>query len=322
MAERLLAYLVTQKVVPVPDVDAVIARLREVMAPINIPIGLHPTSASDGHEIGKGFVLGIDDVAIVVLFAPRRLPAETYAQALSLNRTWPEAGPALAAGTGHVVIGTAAEVTTHGMAMNAAAYVSFVASVLIEMIPSVGVVWTNGEVVRNAEGFHADTMGLLERKMPVMNWVGFWILTAAPSAAGLPQVVLMTSGLLPFIGREIEWMPSTQPLPALFERLIGTCTYLIENGPVIGDGETLGQTAEEKIRARHVAQGQRPGIPVLQLTEESSLAPRPGAAGLPWGASATAGRPASPWDGARTVPELPPSWSETALPRSFGRKRS
>lgn len=322
MAEQLVAYLVTQDVPLVLPPDGVIARLREVMGPINVPIELHPSSASPGREIGEGFVLSIEGLPIVVLFAPRPLPPDSYAQALNLNRIWPDAGPAMAAGRGHVVIATAAEVTTHGMALNASAYVSFVASVLIDMIPSIGVVWTNGQALRIAADFRSNTLSLLERKMPVLNWVAFWILTAPPSAAGLPQVVLMTSGLMPFIGREIEWMPSTQPLPALFERLIGTCTYLIENGPVIGDGETLGQTAAEKIRARYVAQGQRPGIPVLQLTEESALAPPPGASGSPWGASAQTARPPSPWDQARSVPELPPSWAEDAAPRAFGRKRN
>jgi len=50
------------------------------------------------------------------------------------------------------------------------------------------------------------------------------------------------------------------------QRVLGLCQYLIANGPVIEDGATVGLTAEEKIRARHLPQGRRAGVPILELS--------------------------------------------------------
>lgn len=320
MAERLLAYVVTREPPPLLRPEPLIDRLREMMAPLGVEVGLRPVNLSPARALGEGFTLSIDNTAIMVLFARTRLPAEAYEPGLRLNRVWPDAQPAMAAGQGHVVLATIDEVITHGQALNGSGYLSFIAAALIEMIPSIGVMWTNGEALSEAQAFHAGALRLLERKIPALNWLGFWFLSAPPDAIGQPQMMMMTSGMRPFIGREVEWMPSSQPRTAVLDRLIGTCLYLIENGPVIKDGETLGKTHAERVRVRYAAQGQRSGVPVLQLGEETALAPPPGFEGSPWGAS-TQARPPSPWDQARTAPDLPPSWSEGAAPRAFGRKR-
>ena len=48
-------------------------------------------------------------------------------------------------------------------------------------------------------------------------------------------------------------------------RVLGLCQYLILNGPVIGDGDVVGNTVEEKLRVIH-AQGTRLPVPVLKIS--------------------------------------------------------
>lgn len=87
-----------------------------------------------------------------------------------------------------------------------------------------------------------------------------------PVPANTPrQLVALTTGLAPFIGREIEFMPSTLPPATIAQRVISTAQYLITNGLVLKDGDTLGVTETEKIRVRFAERGQRPAVPVVQL---------------------------------------------------------
>lgn len=62
---------------------------------------------------------------------------------------------------------------------------------------------------------------------------------------------LFTTGLAPLGHMEIE-IPSIDMDPGeLREWLLNIVCYLLEKGPVLKDGETLGMTAEQKIRIRH-----------------------------------------------------------------------
>ncbi len=75
-------------------------------------------------------------------------------------------------------------------------------------------------------------------------------------------------GLQPFVGREIEFWPQPLPVATIAERVIGTIQYLLNKGPVLDDGDTLGVSDSERIRVRHQPRGQRLDVPVLVLSVE------------------------------------------------------
>lgn len=59
-----------------------------------------------------------------------------------------------------------------------------------------------------------------------------------------------TKGLAPFAGREIEFAPSTWAPMQMAGRVIGTALYLMQHGPVIKDGDTLGASERERLNVR------------------------------------------------------------------------
>lgn len=64
---------------------------------------------------------------------------------------------------------------------------------------------------------------------------------------------LFTTGLVPLGHMEIE-IPSIDMEPGeLREWLLSIMYYLLENGPVLKHGQTIGMTAEQQIRIRHCA---------------------------------------------------------------------
>ena len=93
-------------------------------------------------------------------------------------------------------------------------------------------------------GLFRDMATKLE--LPVWLWVGFRVGPDGPSTSGG-----FTIGLQAFDLKEIETQRATEPSGELLNRLVDLAGYLIENGPVIQDGHTVGQSSRERIRVRY-----------------------------------------------------------------------
>lgn len=65
------------------------------------------------------------------------------------------------------------------------------------------------------------------------------------------KITLSTRGLKDFGLMEIETKDAPIPGRELFELALGMSEYLITKGPVIGDGDTIGQSPQQRIRVRH-----------------------------------------------------------------------
>jgi hypothetical protein len=81
-------------------------------------------------------------------------------------------------------------------------------------------------------------------------------------------VNVCTVTVMPFVSREIEFMPSTLAPPVIADRILGASQLLIIKGPILREGETLGISNNERIRAHLADRGQRPNVPVYQLNVE------------------------------------------------------
>jgi hypothetical protein len=80
--------------------------------------------------------------------------------------------------------------------------------------------------------------------------------------AGRQAPGLVTLGLAPFVGREVEHPPTGEPPGPVYERALNLCLYLMRAGPVIKDGDTVGQTEAQRITVRLA---ERDGVPVYRL---------------------------------------------------------
>jgi hypothetical protein len=74
-----------------------------------------------------------------------------------------------------------------------------------------------------------------------------------------------TRGLQALGLMDIEIPQTSEDAPAVFDRLTNLVGYMIDNGPVIGDGDTVGHNAEEKIEVVHADSAFDDGRRVLQL---------------------------------------------------------
>ncbi len=197
-----------------------------------------------------GIILDIDGVLITVLQIDKPLPPDAYAQALALNRTWKGAEAALSAQRAHAIVATLSPIGSHADALNGAAYTTLVAAALMDLTRPISVVWTTGDALSEASEFQKAADSVAARQLPVLTWLSLIILAGPPLSDGRPTVAMATTGLLPFVGLEIEFEPTVWPPVQVADRVLGTAQYLMARGMVVKDGDTLGATEVEKIDVR------------------------------------------------------------------------
>jgi hypothetical protein len=223
---------------------------------------------------GQGFMLEAANQRFTILFVDTPLPPDTYAAALDLAQAWPEAPAVMAGHAAHVVIAAASNPTTLTEKRNTAAAMSLIVAALTTLLPGLAVVWSIGDALSTPAGFRDAIIPLQRHEIPVAQWIGFRWLRAGPTLRGEPQWAVLTTGLEPFIGREIEFLPSPMPPATIMDRLARACTALLTEAATVDDDELAGISHTERIRLRRRDRGTRSGIPVLQLTAESIAAVR------------------------------------------------
>ncbi|MXN65821.1 DUF4261 domain-containing protein [Stappia sp. GBMRC 2046] len=258
-----MSFLLLEALKPV-DAARYTARLQDKLGPLGLNV-----RAYGGEDDGDPFIVEAGPIKLSVLFVDKPLPAGTLDNAIAGNRTWPDAATALAKSRAHAIVACMDEAGDHNMALNYAAVLTLAAGALAEELPAIGVYWSTGQTVTEASRFISAADGILQKNLPLTVWAQALFLDGPPADDGGRTTACVTTGLVPFVGREIEFMPVSLDPSTIAQRVFGTMQYLLAQGPVLKDGETLGVSEAERIRIRHSDQGYHPGVLVLQLFLEN-----------------------------------------------------
>jgi hypothetical protein len=145
--------------------------------------------------------------------------------------------------------------------------VTMMAAALCDIVPALGVYWCSGDTVTRPEHFQEAAAGFANGKPPVEGWLQLRLFKGK-AGNGRPGVGMMTTGLMPFAGREIEFPPAELHPNIVAEKVIGMASYLLAKGPVVDHGHTIGISNDEAIRVRHLDRGRFTPRPVYELTLE------------------------------------------------------
>ncbi|MCU0877404.1 MAG: DUF4261 domain-containing protein [Pirellulaceae bacterium] len=118
-----------------------------------------------------------------------------------------------------------------------------VASIIATCPQTIGVYWGNATLVISPPVFREFAVEMLPDGVPLPMWVDFRV---GPGPDG--KMNGFTHGMQALGLMEIETQNSPESAGGLRERLMSLCGYLLENGPVIKDGDTVGESAQERIR--------------------------------------------------------------------------
>jgi hypothetical protein len=117
------------------------------------------------------------------------------------------------------------------------------ASVLASYPEALGVLWINASMLIPRELFLSGSREALPDELPLHLWVNCHVgVNEQGKHCG------STIGLAQLGHMDIEATDSPESLPDLFDQLAGLTQYLLDNGPIIKDGDTMGESALARIR--------------------------------------------------------------------------
>ncbi|QUS56904.1 DUF4261 domain-containing protein [Pseudovibrio brasiliensis] len=221
-----------------------------------------PVDDSDGKDANFVYVNGLP-VAIMNIGFP--LPADAYEEAVAIDKLWPEAGATLAESKSHIVLSALGSPKEHQEVLSAAKTMTLFAAYLSEKLPVTAQIGVEGKTVISPEKLKTYAQSLAQGEVPLFAWTSLMFFNGGMTSDGKQKAIMATNGFRPFIGREIETSASANLTPDKVDFVLNLGVYLIKNGPVINHGDTVGGTAEEKIKVVHKPQGYRPETPSLHV---------------------------------------------------------
>ena len=231
---------------------------------LNVRSSAGPTLEEAPAGMPASFVVAADGDPISVLFVEQPLPRKIWEACVAHDRVWADAGQAAAGGGAHVIIAGLAPKSSHEDVFDQALAVTVVAAAVATYLPVTAAIFADSGRIVPRQALIEAADGLAERTVPTEWWTDIQFI--GNEKHGRRRTGAFTRGLLPFAGREIELQPSALGLVDVAGRMLGLSEYLITNGAVIGDGETVGLNADERIKARHRRRGRWVAEPVLELS--------------------------------------------------------
>ena len=139
---------------------------------------------------------------------------------------------------------------------------------LNELMPVIGLYWHASETLCSATKVREQSQGLVRAKLPTEIWLKMHLFRSEPDPerGGRPPVGIFVAGLKPFLGRELELVPSHRDLMATTQGAIDLSSYLLQKGSVLKDGDTATVGGKEIVQIRHSTSQysrQKPAIQVI-----------------------------------------------------------
>ena len=140
---------------------------------------------------------------------------------------------------------------------------------LVEQLPVIGVLW--GSSLVQTDTFKGEFANTLKGGFPFSLWV---LIQFSKQPNG--NILISTLGMRNFENMEIE-TESSLPLDRTFDLVRKFGSYVLTSGAAVKDGDTIGLSAQEKVKVRHT-RSFRPDVnqPVywLELTDQPTV-PKP-----------------------------------------------
>jgi hypothetical protein len=211
------------------------------------------------NESGRDVVtLAVDGHAAAVYSVDEPLPWDAVERAVAAAAWyWPQAAAALREHTAKLV---AAVLPQSGDQVGAARALTGLTAELAGLDAAAGVFWVAAGLVHEPAAFRQYSREMDEEYLPLYLWIDFAVM---PTPDG--QCSLWTTGLEALGHLEIEVQRSHRRPEELIERAFNVAHYLLDKGPVLKPGQTVGLSQEEQIQVLHSPSMRDESRTVIQL---------------------------------------------------------
>lgn len=196
-------------------------------------------TAPEKKESTLAFRAGKLDIIYGLMPAP--IPKSDLKELCATSWLWPNAAADLTPHKRHVIVTASGEADEiERMKRLTQATYALVAT----CGDALGVYWCTAGQLIPPKMFCDFATEFLPDRMPLHVWVN---VTVGKGDNG--KIQGFTRGMASLGHLELETRDSSEPPNELQNRLFGLAEYLLENGPVINDGDTFGESARERIKA-------------------------------------------------------------------------
>lgn len=241
-----------------PSSVAVLAALQE-----EFPV--EPVPCAEDESGGNILMFAAGDGRAIAALMPVPIPWSDLEGPCATAWWWPEATATLRSHTHHLVVsylgGTSQPLARH-------VWLTRFVAALCRLTDAVGVYWGAGTLVQSTEAFTEAATTVSADEPAVHLWIDHRVEPLGGRTGWLRRKTgyrFFTEGMGAFDLPEMEIDRTTWKPEDVLDFTSGVVTYLVMRGEPIGDGETVGRTAGEKIAVRHAgSMFDRPG-PVMKL---------------------------------------------------------
>lgn len=198
-------------------------------------------------DVGEKNIISItrgDETVGFLAHLPAAIPDGEAEENADGNFLWPNGREEAAAHRAHVIV-TSIGAKDQSPVQSAIA-VTRLALVALRLFDGIGVYWGNACVSNSRAVFESFCEDLSDEHVPVPVWLRFQLMRTSDDSIGMYTVGMDQFGLM-----DIEVDRCTMKVSELLEFVSNIAHYLIQSGPVISDGNTVGGSAEERILVRH-----------------------------------------------------------------------
>ncbi len=197
-------------------------------------------SFSESEDESHTLSLRVGACDVIYGMMPAPIPWGELESLCAASGIWPEASEVLKKHSDHVIVTVLGE----GNHLDQMIVLTKATVAFADACSAVtGIYWGNSSQVFPPELFASIAGDSLPDDLPVPIWVNICV---AENEDG--TTAGFTKGLAAFELKEFEALKSPETLEELYKRLLGLCEYLIRNGAVIKDRDTIGESATERIR--------------------------------------------------------------------------
>jgi Domain of unknown function (DUF4261) len=186
-----------------------------------------------------------DDATVFLQMIKAPFPWSDLEGPCATSILWPKAKDELEDHKAHCLVTIMGELSP----MEMSARLTQATAIALAACPnSVGVYWGNSTMVISKPMFRDFAIDVLPQETPYLLWVDFRVGAGNPSGTSGFTTGMEALGHMEF---EAENVPES--VSDVRDRLHNLVSYLLEQGPVINDGDTIGRDENEKIRVCYEA---------------------------------------------------------------------
>lgn len=179
----------------------------------------------------------VDGVTFLIAMIPSPVPGEELSNAIDYAYLWKDARTALN-NKSHIVVAAIGELPTATLYR----YSTQITAILLKHTNSMGVYIGNQTLILSKDFYLEEAATMTEEAMPISLWVYFGMRQNEDGNS------VYTYGLKEFGLLEVEIVASDRDMDELMTLIYDIAHYTIEGNIVLNDGETIGMSADQKLK--------------------------------------------------------------------------